>query len=290
MRSATKPTVGALVSAVAAISCNGSQSGSQSQTPTTSPTVQVQPAADSAMSAAPTTAGPAAGSAGAEESRLAELRARAEWRAFKALWRELDAISPPKGDAGRRLEREVYAHAIDADQAGELSKRLAEVGPRLEQSKLLSPEQAAFLRHLASARIRNMRQGSMPLMVMHRMPPPYAWKKVVSVDKLEQRIDVLVDLRAKGRLSASEYDLALEQVRREAVTSYVLYEIGRGGYAMGAETIEVTDGESMLAEMARRSVDAGADAGAHEQLLRDIATRAKALVPAVRALITELER
>jgi hypothetical protein len=234
--------------------------------------------------------GPVADPAGTDDPRVAKLRARGEWRTFKALWRELDEIAPPDHDGGARLERETYAHAIDSDQAEALSTRLVAVGQKLELSKLLSPEEAAFLRHLASARIRNMRQGSMPLMVMHRMPPPYAWKKVASVDQLEQRIDVLVDLRAKGQMSASEYGLALEQVRREAVTSYVLYEIGHGGYAVGPEKIEVTDGESMLAEMARRSADAGADAGAHLQFVREIVARAKTLVPAVRSLITELER
>ena len=289
MKRVTRPKVGALVSAVAAISCNGGQNASQTTTPPKSPTVEVQPAADGSMSAAPPDGSAPADSTTAYEARLAKLRGRTEGREFKKLWRDLDAVVPPAEDAGAS-GREVYADAIDSSRADGLSKSLDELATTLEQSKLLSGEEVAFFRHAASTRIRNMLQGSMPLMVMHRMPPPYAWQKFASVDQLEQRIDLLVELRKRGKMSTDEYRLALEQVRREAVTLYVVYELGRGGYTMAPAKIEVTDGPRMLVEIEKRAAQAVGDAGPHDRHLKEIVARAKTLVPAIRALITELER
>ncbi|MBW2527790.1 MAG: hypothetical protein JRI23_26655 [Deltaproteobacteria bacterium] len=290
MRSANKPQVGALVSAIAAASCNGAQPAGPRQTP--APTVSVEPGSGTAMSAEPMATGVPADGAGADP-RVVELRTRGEWRGFKALWRELDEIDPPEADGGSPAGwygSERYARAIDRERADGLSKRLADGVAMLEQAKVLSADETAFLRQLANTRIKNMLQGSQPLMVMHRMPPAYASRTYGSVDRLEQRIDVLVGLRNEGQLSGTEYSQALADVEREAVTCYVLYELGREGYELRGPRLEAAEGERMLAEIERRVAAAGADAGPPAASYERVAKRAKALLPAVRMLIVELER
>jgi hypothetical protein len=52
----------------------------------------------------------------------------------------------------------------------------------------------------------------MPLMAMHMLPPPEMMEKARAGANVEQRIDALIELRARGTISDAEVEQALDSI------------------------------------------------------------------------------
>lgn len=274
----------AIVSAVAVFSCNSSQGRTPNDNETAASSVVVV-----APGPAPTTA-PERVVEGADETgrspRIAALRGNPSWDRFKRIWRELDDVAPrgAKGSLGELS----YARSLDDERAPKLSQQADEALRQLNADQLLSEGEADFLRRTMQLRIQNMTHGFMHLMMMHRMPAPFETEQASSAERLERKLDVLVDLRADGKIGSEEFGLALAEVQRESITLYVASEMARQGYAAPA-IVHPVDGEAFLAEMERKLAEARADGGSDGPTAR-LVQESKTLVPAIRELLAELER
>lgn len=274
----------AIVSAVAVLSCNSSPSRIPNDNETAASSVVVVapgPAATAAQERSVEGAAEASGS-----RRIAALRGNPSWDRFKRIWRELDDVAPreSKGSLGELS----YVRSLDHEQAPRLSQQADDALRRLSADQLLSDGEADFLRRTMQLRIGNMTHGFMPLMMMHRMPAPFETEQASSAERLERKLDVLVKLRTDGKIGSKEFDLALEETQREAITLYVASAMVGQGYAAPA-IVHPVDGEAFLAEMERKLGEARADGGADGPTARFV-EESKALVPAIRGLVAELER
>ncbi|MBW2458379.1 MAG: hypothetical protein JRI68_28005 [Deltaproteobacteria bacterium] len=201
------------------------------------------------------------------------------------MWRELDAIAPPAKPA-----LQPYGGAVPSARAEALSTRSERLVQRLERERLLTAQEAAFFREITGLRLQNMDHGFMRLMVLHTMPPPFLSAKVASVNRLEQQIDALIELRQKEQIADEQMALALDRVQQEAVTLFVLDSLSRELGMTFQLPVTLADGETMLAELARKVDEARSDGGVGDERLAPVLAEAKALVPAIHALVAELER
>lgn len=266
-----------IVSAFTALSCNTSQGRAPNDNET---------AASSVVVVAPESPRPARGDRAVEDSpdvpdpsRLEALRSDPVWVRFKEVWRELDDVAPGPS---------TYTRQLDEKRSAALSEVATGTLRKLVEAKLVSEGEAAFLSRAVQLRIRNMTHGFEHLMMMHRMPFPYETEQAASVGGLERKLDVLVELRAGGKIGSTEFGLALEQVQREAITLYVITEVAKQGYS-APSVGHPPDGEAFLAEMSKRLEKATADAGVDAPIVQ-LVQESRVLVPAIRALVAELER
>ena len=279
------PSEVALVSAVAALSCNTPQSRApEDGAAAASSVVVVEPQArakageSSRVEEAP---------AEPEPERLDKLRENAAWGRLRSVWRALDDVEPARPKATGF--RGAYAGSLDAKRAEALSHEADGAIRALRTEDLLSEAEAQYFRQAVTVRTQNMVRGFAHLSIMHRLPPPYISEKASSAARLERKIDVLLALRKQGKIGSRELALALEQVQDEAVTLHVVSSLSRKGSPIGPR-VAPKEGETMLEAMQRRIVETEADGGAVDAPIADIVAKAEALVPKIRELIAELER
>ncbi len=169
------------------------------------------------------------------ESRVLDLHKTAEWKNFKAFWKKLDMVTPKKkaeGLSGPVLE---YYGSINREEADTLRaelKAVAEGLKRLESSQLLYPEETALFVSLCGERIEQM--SGFPMSMMTRMlPPPYLLRREESIGSLERRIDELLALRNKDRISQEECAAALRNIQKDvaAFSAYDAVTKGSLGYS-----------------------------------------------------------
>ncbi len=151
-----------------------------------------------------TTSAAAEPTAPAHGVRLADLRERAEWAAFKAFWQTLDAV--PKA-----APFEMVKHEDATAWREELTKVVPDI-EKLAMEGLLHQSHARLLTRLLSERVGFLSGECDRLMVMHMAPMPYQTAGCSASRLLETRIDVLMKLRGEGKMSDATFETALQGV------------------------------------------------------------------------------
>ena len=185
----------------------------------------------------------------------AELQAQGKWAAFKALWRELDAIkpihlenTPPDGKQfipiqnnkradpldmsyGYGYEKRAYYQALSVEQAKQFQKRLDNIFGK----RIVSP-QAKLLFRLTQLRIQEMSSAHRSLLSgydlvvedreesrMSRMSPPLVLTPIPpslylgnALDRIEFRAKILMALRAKDAIGEVAFASALDALQKDA--------------------------------------------------------------------------
>jgi len=177
-----------------------------------------------------------------------ELREGERWAKFKDLWRRLDAVSPREREEALPGIIDSYSMTVDPEQQEAFRRDLAEVlgvvPGELYRLHLSGPPQkagvdapgdslSAVVRALAALTLKRIEIMGMDRTVMMRMVPPPTLRFRGSVaDRIELRIDVLMDLRARGVVSGEEFKTALTGLQDDVWVHALLavFEDHRLGY------------------------------------------------------------
>lgn len=141
----------------------------------------------------------------------------AAWQQFKAFWRRIGLIPPkrPATDGTRRLaiSDAPYAHVIGKEEHDRLGK---ELGDRLAALSAAGfpKDDLDFLEQVVRARLGNMLHG--PTSMLTRMVPSANMiEEEKSLQQVERQIDLLDTLRRAGKITTTEFRVALNGVQRE---------------------------------------------------------------------------
>lgn len=142
----------------------------------------------------------------------------AAWQQFKAFWRRIGLIPPRQklsADGSRRLAITYapYAHVIGKEEHDRLGK---ELGDRLAALSTAGfpQDDLDFLGHVVRARLGNMYTG--PTSMLTRMVPSANMiEEEKSLQQVERQIDLLDTLRRAGKITTTEFRVALNGVQRE---------------------------------------------------------------------------
>jgi hypothetical protein len=151
--------------------------------------------------------------------RVKELNKTSEWLSFKALWKNLDLVEPSKknGDAiylmYQYTDRDDYQELNR--QSDSLTKLVDVLEPRLyklSDKGLIDSVEVELLCNACRSRIEYIFVG-FHSMLTRMMPPPGQVEKESNIVELEKRIDLLLELRKKGRVNEEELNLAVENIK-----------------------------------------------------------------------------
>lgn len=154
--------------------------------------------------------------------RIKELNQNRDWLQFKAIWKNLDTISPhnPQGDEVPVFyytwssEEEPYRMS---DSIGKLIKDLEPKLYGLVEKQLLDSAEVKLLVATVQARISYFFMGYLS-MITRMMPPPGQVRKEGAIADLEIRIDALLKMKEQGKIETDELEPALENIYAEIRT------------------------------------------------------------------------
>jgi hypothetical protein len=154
--------------------------------------------------------------------RIQDLNKEADWLKFKAIWKNLDTISPTKQEGDfPTVYYYIYNEGGDpyrmADSINKLITGLEPKMYRLVEKSLIDSAEVRLLVTTAKARVDYIFTGYNS-MITRMMPPPGQVRREGAIADLEMRIDSLLMLKAKGKVADDELDLALKNVYRELAT------------------------------------------------------------------------
>jgi hypothetical protein len=155
------------------------------------------------------------------ESRVLDLNKTQEWKNFKAFWKKLNQVSPKKKnnkDSGYFGE---YYGAIAPDVAHKWIEELKGLISGLNQIKL-DPVDTVLFEKICTERIYQMSSGSQSLMT-RMIAPSSVLEKERTIRDMELRIDILIELRKKEKISESEMNQALSNIKQD-IKTFSAYE------------------------------------------------------------------
>ncbi len=164
--------------------------------------------------------------------RMNDLNNTQEWKSFKVFWKELDQIVPKE----KKDEERDYSHyfgeyfnAVTSERADDLRRKLEELITglnKLEQDKKISSIEVELLEMICIERINYMSFGFTSMMT-RMMPPPLEVDKESSIKNLEQKIDVLIDLRKKEKIDQEQFQEAISNIQEDIETFSILDTISK---------------------------------------------------------------
>lgn len=232
-------------------------------------------------------------------SRTSALWNNPHWAVIKDVWRYLDAVAPGLDGYGGQL--------IDAGEAQDLREKVwtAMQGLLADAPELgLDSLELFVLRRLTEDRLDYLSWGTMMPMT-RMMPPPISGQIDEVVARLETRIDLVFDLRARGLMGSDEmidaFGLLSDDVDLYAAQLIVESRAGYGSNFWGIWWPEDLDAMAAMADSLRDETLRGiAESGeSYEGQLTEVteifdgiisdieATRAR--VPVLNELLMDLE-
>jgi len=170
-----------------------------------------------------------------DPERIKELNKTNEWKEFKQFWKSLDAIEPGVPfDSLKNYSYMPYAKAKskDADMydlAERMRKKIDAFQPGLQSladKNLLDTLEIKLLKQICQSRISYIFFGSTSMMT-RMVPLPGLLEKERSILVLEHRIDLLLDLKKKGKIDSTELKKTIANINIEIGKFSVLEIIGR---------------------------------------------------------------
>src|SRR3989339_834401 len=162
-----------------------------------------------------------------KKDRLVELGKTKEWQEFKRFWKELDIILPREYDNNNIR----YFMVINLDKMNELIKHLETLKLSLSglPDYLISSEEIDLLANFCQTRIDYMCFGSIDNAMTRMVMPPNLIEDNLdkNIENFERKIDVLLDLKAKGLIDQKEGEQALLNLEENIEKIYVLKAISQ---------------------------------------------------------------
>lgn len=137
---------------------------------------------------------------------VSELFGTRQWEQFRDFWKKLDLISPKDGK---------YEQSISVQQYRDLKDELrAKVsGLNSLDREMISSEEVNLLQQLCDERIDGYSWDRTILSRM--MPPPSDHIKKQLLSDMENKIDILMELKASGKVSSAEFNKALSNIQED---------------------------------------------------------------------------
>lgn len=238
--------------------------------------------AENLGSAGQTSTAPDPGSS-ALAARLNLLRSSSVWQSLQLLWRQIDAVTPSTSTYVP------YANTISLEQHDKWLGDLDVLLTTVERLGFLTADEILFLRQVTTARVEVMRDGGYHYeMVFHRSPMPFEGEAETSIGQLEKKIDTLISLRDRCMIDVDAYQLALEQVEREATSLFVLAQLSEVNPTYEMRTAVPTDLQDteLAAEIGRRLE--ALRAASTDQATRDKLDAMQARLTTIQGTVTSL--
>lgn len=191
---------------------------------------------------------PSAGCGGLP-THLTQLAAESAWQEFRGLWNRVNEVQPGTST------HVPYASTITNEQRDQWTAELAMSLDAVQGLSVLSELEILFLRQVITARIEVMRDGGYHYeMYLHRSPFPFEGEAEDAVTRLEKKLDTLQSLKERCLIEPDAYQMALQQVEREAISFFVLAQLTEEQipYDLGIEIPADLEGAALVTELDRR--------------------------------------
>ncbi len=151
-----------------------------------------------------------------EDSELDKLFSSREWVNLRNFWKSLNKIETSSSD---------FMNFMEAEEMDLLFRELEEVKSdlqRLKESNLISDFEIELFTQVCIERIE---ARSMMLLLTRMVPPLFTMEKQEILVNLEQKIDVLIALKKNDKIDTTEYNAAMNNIKKEIPYIYVLSKI-----------------------------------------------------------------
>jgi hypothetical protein len=273
-----------LLAALSIAGCNGHK---DVRSAADQPVTGAEPAGQDVAMDAPATSG-----------AMAELAVTKQWADFKALWKKLDQVNPTvQGDESSYLGE--YQGALTYEEAQALHEELGRVIGALRKpgmNKLIGDIEIDLLESICTKRIDYLQYGLQSMMT-RMVQPPMMIDKEHSIRELERHIDVLVELKASGKISDDEFDAAfaivVDDIQKFAILDALTGAMGyyQPLYPILEERTEslITAFENDYDAFHKKSGDKDKELAALYEKAKTAIDELKLVLPYIAELVSDLE-
>ncbi len=154
-----------------------------------------------------------------QSDRINKLNKTTEWTDFKTFWQKLDNIKPEILETnidGKTSKIACYNYGFDKDRKKyqQLIDDLQIHIQKLSQIKLITENELKALEVICNERIKHLFLFN-SLLISHMIPPQINTNIDNSLEKLELKIDTLIQLKNDKILNEDEYNKSLEKINNE---------------------------------------------------------------------------
>jgi hypothetical protein len=153
--------------------------------------------------------------------RIIDLNKTTEWKEFKTFWKSIDRLEPGTGFNFGSAMPYLYTKDMIYDKLyhieDSLKKQIQVLNPGLQNlanKDLLDTLEVRLLREICLARVDYLCNGKASLMT-RMVPSPSIIETENSIEMLEHRADLLLDLKKKGKIDTTEFNSALKNIQYE---------------------------------------------------------------------------
>lgn len=147
---------------------------------------------------------------------IRKLNRNSDWQKFKKFWQKVGAIEPISKNKNSYAGQ--YTGALSSADSEILRKNTKTIFTntlkKLVDKDLISAYEMQALTMVLAARVDYIVDGMWTRMT-RMMPPPDAVARDDSIMRLEQKIDVLIDLKKKQHINQKEFDKAMKAIKKE---------------------------------------------------------------------------